>query len=99
MTEYREHIEMLPAHMRQGMLHYIEQGVPCGGFLSAVLSNNLKEAVVRADSTNQRAIVDYVQFLVWYAPAICHGSPERYDAWVSGGGLFGLRQRELEAVK
>lgn len=89
MTEYREKIEMIPGHMQEHVLRYIERGYPVGGFLFAVLSNNFKEAVVRADDINQRAFVAYVQYLVWYAPSMCHGSPERYAAWIESGGLEG----------
>lgn len=96
MANYRDHLEMLPGHIRDGVLRYIEQGVPTGDFLRAVFSNDLKGAVCRADSTNQRAIVEIVQFMVWYAPAVCQGSPERYENWIEIGGLEGRAKQPAE---
>lgn len=86
--------EMLPAHMTDGMLRYIEKGIPGGGFLTALLSNDLKETFVRADLENAARVSDYVTFLYNYAPSGCWGSPARYDAWVEQGGLEGRAKQE-----
>ena len=60
---------------------YVSDGVPTGGFLQAVLENNLFEAVGRADHSslaNLQAICRYVYNEV---PAPCWGSPGKVDAW------------------
>ena len=41
--------EMLPESLRSGMRRYIEDGVIPGGFLVAVLSDSLSDAMGRAD--------------------------------------------------
>ncbi len=67
--------------MHQHLRAYIERGQMPGGFLSAILENNLIEAVGRADSDNQKRIVEYVKYLYNQAPALCWGSPERVKEW------------------
>ncbi|MBS7703265.1 hypothetical protein [Chelatococcus asaccharovorans] len=84
-------------YCRDALRRYIEHGIQPGGFLTAVLSNDLREACARADAMNRHLLFDYVQFLYNEAPGGCWGSPEVVDAWISHGGLTGL-QRHLEAV-
>jgi hypothetical protein len=62
---------------------YINQGVPLGGFLSAVVSNDLKGAFMCADSFNRQVIGLYVEYLYWEAPSACWGSEEKYEAWLA----------------
>ncbi len=79
----------LPEHMRDAMRRYIEQGIAPGGFLLAVLTNNLKEAVARADDINRESLVDYVRFLYNEAPSECQGSQQKVQQWIAEGGLEG----------
>ena len=78
--------ELLPADLRPGAQRYIEQGVAPGGFLSAVIGNDLALAMGRADSTNLERLRDIVSF--WYneAPGKCWGSREKMEAWMEKGG-------------
>jgi hypothetical protein len=80
---------MLPAHMVSGVLGYLERGEPVGGFLSALLSNDLRATFERADGINKRSVLAYIEFLYNYAPAGCWGSPGRFDAWQERGGMLG----------
>lgn len=89
MSDYRTHIVMVPAHCRAGLLEYIEHGTPVGGFLTALLSNDLKETYARADDENRGAVLSYVQFLYSHAPSTCWGSPKRVEDWIEQGGLAG----------
>lgn len=73
----------LPTHMQEGFKRYIEQRVPMGSFGMAVLSNNLREALGRADAVNRRRLFDIVAWLWQYAPANCWGSPEVVRAWLA----------------
>ena len=72
--------DRLPAHMRDGMRLYIEQHIRPGGFLMAVLSNNLTNAIGLADETNRDRLPDYVGFLYNEVPADYWGSPAKVDA-------------------
>lgn len=86
----------IPYNMHEGLSHYILYGGRTGSFLEAVISNDLKEAVSRADSPNQQALVKYVRFLYNYAPIGSWGSPEAFERWRRLGGYEGLIEQEKE---
>jgi len=90
----RNPVDMLPSHMREGMTSYIQSGLEPGGFLTAVLSNDLYLACSQADHINKYVIPDYIEYLVNYAPLDCWGSEKQVRAWIEHRGLKGLRQKE-----
>lgn len=67
----------------ESLKRYVTEGVPVGGFLEAVISNDLKEACGRADDENIKVIPVYVSWLYNEAPSTCWGSKERYEAWLT----------------
>ncbi len=69
-------------YMRGAIERYIERGIKPGGFLTALLTNDLMDAVVRADDDNSHAIRSWVIWLHNYAPRGCYGSPENVSSWV-----------------
>ena len=73
---------MIPEHCRDGIQLYIEQGIPPGSFLQAVLENNLVRAFGMADHIDMHHIRDYCEFLYNEAPASSWGSPEKVEAWI-----------------
>jgi hypothetical protein len=84
--------DRIPEHMRSGAKLYIEQGIKPGSFLTAVLSNDLKEAVARGDIINQHALIDWAIWLVNECPGGAQGSPELVREWIKAGGLEGIRK-------
>jgi hypothetical protein len=58
------------------------QSHPTGDFLRAVLSNELMEAVGRADETNLATLASICSYVYCELPGRCHGSPEKYTAWM-----------------
>lgn len=84
--------------MAEGLQGWFEQGIPVGDFLTAVLSNNLRESFGRADHINVRCLHQLVQWLYWEAPATSWGSAENVEAWGAIGGLAGM-QRKHEAER
>jgi hypothetical protein len=99
MADYRNPsaISALPAHMHGAMLRWIEHGIYPGGFLTAVLENDLRAAVARADMVNATRLPDYVRYLYNDAPSGCWGSPAKVRAWHEQGGLKrGLVRVETE---
>lgn len=68
-----------------GLKRYVEHRAPPGCFLRAVLENDLKGAVARADDENQRVIPIYVFWLYNEAPAACWGSPAAVEEWLRNG--------------
>jgi len=79
---WRDKLDILPEHMREGMAAYIEHGIEPGGFLTSVLANDLMEAIGRADIINRHRLYDYCNFIYNYVPLDCHGSYKKVDAWV-----------------
>lgn len=74
--------DRLQINFRPGMERYIEERIRPGGFLAAVLRNDLMDAAVRADETvDLRALV---KWLYNHAPPDCYGSPEKFEAWRAG---------------
>lgn len=88
---------LIPEHCRDGLRRYIEEGAESGGFIAAVVENDLRRAVESADFVNRRALDGYVMFLNNYAPPACWGSPSKVGRWVAHGGLRGLAQRASSA--
>jgi hypothetical protein len=73
----------IPDTLQPGLERYLKHRIRPGGFLSAILENDLAMAVLRADSPrNERAIADIVRFLNHEASASAWGSREAVDAWV-----------------
>lgn len=75
--------ELVPEHLHGALKRYIVEGIDPGGFLFAVLTNDLKEAVSRADHINLQRIPDIVKFLYNEAPGPCWGSREKVAAWMA----------------
>lgn len=65
------------------LLNYAYRGVPTGGFLYAVLSNDLRESIARADAHNSLILRPIVTFIYMQLPAPCWGSWEKVDAWLA----------------
>jgi hypothetical protein len=62
---------------------YVDLHCPTGDFLYAVLTNNLKEAVGRADEENLAALPEIVGYCYNEIPFDCWGSPARVAAWLN----------------
>jgi len=79
----------IPEHMIVPLLDYIVRGVPTGGFLAALLSNDLKETFGRADCENIKKVREFLVFLYNHTPSNCWGSPKHFKEWINKGGLNG----------
>jgi len=74
----------IPERMEDGIRRYIDERVRPGDFLQAVISNNLKEAVWRADEENINNLPAYVSYFYNEAPSNCWGSKEKMENWIGG---------------
>lgn len=72
----------LPVHGQGALERYIENGLPPGHFLTAVLTNDLFGAFNRADEENEKAVGDYVRWLYNHAPVQCWGSRDAVTNWL-----------------
>jgi hypothetical protein len=61
---------------------YINQGIMPGGFLTAVLENNLKESFGRADHENAKNLHNIVGYIYNNIPSSAWGSREKIDQWL-----------------
>jgi len=80
-----KYIHLIPAHMHDGLLNYVLHHIEPGGFLCAVLSNDLKGAAGRADHINQKHLYEWVEFCRAALPSACWGSEDKVLAWLSKG--------------
>lgn len=72
----------IPDLTQDALTRYVEHGIKPGGFLTAVLSNDLFGAFSRADPLNAAAMQDIVKFIYNELPAGAWGSPEKVQAFV-----------------
>jgi hypothetical protein len=67
----------------QSLKSYVENKVPPGGFLYAVLSNDLTGACAKADEHNQKQLFDIVNYVYNNLPYNSWGSPEKVKKWLN----------------
>ena len=75
-------MEKMLNYTKEGIDAYVTDGVQPGGFLEAVLENNLREAFGSADLNNRDALFDIVSYCYNKIPRECWGSPEKVKAWI-----------------
>lgn len=72
----------IPTHLREGLIRYFRDQIRPGGFLEAVLKNNLREAVMRA-TTDYSVLGRLVLWLNNAVPAPSWGSPQAVEWWLT----------------
>jgi hypothetical protein len=75
---YRE----APPRILDSIRAYVEHRRAPGGFLMAVLSNDLRGAFQAADGESRRGLGTILRFLNLEVPATCWGSPAKVAAWL-----------------
>jgi len=76
----------IPSRMMSGIQRYVKKHTPPGSFLQAVIQNNLRKAVARADKENLANLPAFISYFYNEAPPSCWGSPEAYELWLSSQG-------------
>lgn len=74
---------LVPEGLREGLVAYVEKHRHPGGFLEAVLTNDLRKAVDRADVESMAGLKYIVMWLFNRAPSGCWGSREKLEEWLS----------------
>jgi hypothetical protein len=82
----------VPEHCIEGLVEFVAAGRPTGSFLEAVISNDLFDALGRADHVNRTRIFEIASWLFNHAPRASYGSREAYQQWIARGGCFGNAQ-------
>lgn len=86
---------IIPRHMRQSVYDYVMHGVPVGGFLTSVISDQSISFVwAKADQTNRDQMNGWMIFLYNYFPSQARGSEAAMNAWIEQGGIIGKETKE-----
>ncbi len=83
-------LDSIPISMHGGLVRHVLAGVPTGHFLAALLTNDLMEALVRADPNSLANLRPLCLFLRNSTPPLCHGSHAKVNAWREEGGALGV---------
>ena len=75
----------IPSDLIKSLTYYVEHHSETGGFLRAVLENDLTEAIGRADLDNLLILKDIVGYIFNELPMSCWGSKEKVKAWLKAG--------------
>tara|TARA_R100001086_G_scaffold223929_1_gene141764 strand:- start:114 stop:452 length:339 start_codon:yes stop_codon:yes gene_type:complete len=70
-----------PIHILDSINRYVEHGIEPGGFVTAVLSNNLVATFRAADAKSLRGLSDILQYIYLEIPSACWGSEAKVKAW------------------
>lgn len=72
----------IPDSTLDALYRYIDNKIQPGHFLTAVICNDLVNAVSHADSKNYPELRNIVQYLYNHCPATCWGSDEKMQEWL-----------------
>ncbi len=78
---YEAYGTTIPKRMAIKIDEYIQTGAEVGHFLTAVICNDLTEALFHADPENLQNLRAYACYFYNEAPSPCWGSPEKMAAW------------------
>ena len=87
MTDRFAQYDVIPIATRRSLRDYLTDGLDPGSFLTAVIMNDLRQAVGRADRDNLAALKEIVMFLMNRTPGICHGTINRFYDWKADAEL------------
>lgn len=69
--------------IQEALERFVQQRVPLGDFLTAVLENDLMGAMGRADTDNLQNLPAICAYVYNEMPSPCHGSRAKVEAWLS----------------
>ena len=88
---------MIPPNIFNGLIAYVEDGIPTGHFLHAVLCNDLFEAMGRADMDSRVVLHEICEYVWNHLPGNCWGSAAKVTAWIDAKRNERLaKERKLE---
>jgi hypothetical protein len=77
----------VPAHLRPGLVRYVDDGVPTGAGLRGLIANGqVFDVLKQLDDTTLPCALDIMKFLYSEAPSACWGSEEAVRRWEALGG-------------
>ena len=73
---------MIPEHLKAALDRYVNHKIRPGSFLEAVLSNDLFDAIGRADNVSRACLFDICKYVYNELPGDCWGSREIVERWL-----------------
>lgn len=73
---------MILENIKSAIDGYVDSGHSVGGFVYAVLCNDLIEATARADVESQFALPEICKYVFNLVPAPCWGSKKKVRDWI-----------------
>ena len=83
-VEARTGRQDISPQIKEAIDDYVANRRRHGGFVTAVLENDLMMAFSRADSENRAHLFEIVKYCWNEIPAPCWGSPQAVKAWLAG---------------
>lgn len=90
----------IPDHLRGGLARHLVHGIRTGGFLEAVLENDLARAVAYGDDAAIAGLKPIIKFLETYAPRGAwgpHGSQFNWRTLGPGARVATVRDHACDA--
>jgi len=76
-------------YMADGVELYLRRGIATGGFMQALLRNDLMESFAQADDNNRHLMFRWAEWLYNHCPRAAAGSAEKDEKWKAMGGFTG----------
>jgi len=73
-----------PVHILDGINRYVNHRLAPGSFVEAVLSNDLRGALLAADEDSLRGLRDIMLYVHREVPSTCCGSREKVETFLKG---------------
>jgi len=72
----------VPELIKAALDRYVNSGIKTGGFLHAILTNDLFEVMCRADRHNAIGLFEICGHIYHDLPSDCWGSKEKVEEWL-----------------
>ena len=92
-VRYHAKLNKVPERMIESLVAYVIHGIEPGGFLMAIIRNDLQLAWTRADGENRPLIGAYVQTLLSSFPIACYGDNDTVRSWIVDRGYAGYLEK------
>ena len=76
----------IPVNLHQPIVDYVQFGMPLGGYLTAIVSNDLTGAIGQCSTGDMTEIKFIVDFFYNNIPGSCWRSREAMTKWQASGG-------------
>ena len=94
-TEYREKHYEISDEMGKHITAYVNDGVPQGSFLTALICNDLKGVFAYADDENYENLPAFIMYFHWVVPANIWGNKDKMQAWIKACAQARQAKKEM----